>query len=326
MTRKARPTGKRAARGRRKRKPGAIYLYPEAQAGPPQPPASVSEPPRKVAFVLSGGGNRGPLEVGAMLALLEHNIHPQILVGTSVGAINAAAAAGDLTPDGLRRLAGTWVEIANHDVLTSRIGILWRIITRKEGLIPSEKLKRLVEEHIPPNMRFFYDIQDVELYIVAANLNTLRMHVFGLDKTESVVDAIMASSALPPYFAPWYYRGQQYVDGVVVADLPVRVALKQGADEVYAVDLGYSGPVKQNVSGLFNIVRRSIKTMTQQQIQSELDYPGESSESQGRIHHIVVKRFYDLPLWDLSYTSQMIDEGHRVAEEYLSTISQSRAV
>ena len=51
------------------------------------------DPANKVAFVLSGGGNRGALEVGVLRALLEHDIRPQILVGTSVGAINATAIA-----------------------------------------------------------------------------------------------------------------------------------------------------------------------------------------------------------------------------------------
>lgn len=313
-------------RSGKRRKPGAVYLYPEAEADALESALSAEEKPKKTAFVLSGGGNRGPLEVGAILALLEHGIKPSMLVGTSVGALNGAAAAADPTADGIRRLAGTWVKIAVHDVLASRIGMFWRFITRKQGLIPSEKLKRLIEENIPPDMRFFYNICDIELYIVAANLNTLRMHVFGLDRSESVVDAIMASTALPPYFAPWYYRGQQYVDGVVVADLPVRVALNQGADEIYAVDLaGYTGQPKHNIRGMFNIVKRSIDTMTQQQIQSDLSYPAEGSDPQSKIHHIVIERFCDLPLWDLSCTSQMIDEGHRATEEFLSNLPAKAA-
>jgi len=271
----------------------------------------------KTAIVLTAGGSRGALEVGAVLALLEHGTQPTMLVGASVGAFNAAAIAADPTVEGVRRLARSWVEVAKRGLAPSRPRMAWRMLTRRDGLVSSDKLKRLIEEHIPEGARHFYDMEDVELYIVAANLNTTHMHVFGLDESDSVVDAVMASMALPPYFAPWSYRGQQYIDGMILIDVPVRVALNQGADEVWTVDLSRSSRARHNIRGPLNVLKRSIRIMGEQHTPSELEYSGEAEHEQHRIRHIVVEEFTDVPFWDFSRTSEMIDEGHRIAANSL---------
>lgn len=128
-----------------------------------------------VAFVLSGGGNRGALEVGALQALFEHGIKPDILVGTSAGAMNAAFIATDPTLEGAYKLGELWKSIRREDVFPgNKLTMAWRLITGKDSLFPSDHLRRLVEKYIPPDKKRFGDLS-VKLYITAANLNTATL-------------------------------------------------------------------------------------------------------------------------------------------------------
>ncbi|HJW84643.1 MAG TPA: patatin-like phospholipase family protein, partial [Anaerolineae bacterium] len=91
------------------------------------------------AFVMSGAANYGSLQVGALQVLLERDIRPDMLVGTSAGAMNATFLAIDPTAEGARRLAQQWSGVA-RDVLSRKAALLmiWRLITHRDGLLPNE--------------------------------------------------------------------------------------------------------------------------------------------------------------------------------------------
>src|ERR671924_1554463 len=99
------------------------------------------------AFVLSGGGNLGAGQVGAVLALLERGIQPDLLVGTSAGAINAAYLAGDPGLDGARRLAAIWSAVRTRDVFRFPFNP-WHLVThlRADALYHNDGLRRLLED------------------------------------------------------------------------------------------------------------------------------------------------------------------------------------
>ncbi|MFN3929752.1 MAG: patatin-like phospholipase family protein, partial [Thermoflexus sp.] len=102
------------------------------------------------AFVLSGGGNRGPLQVGALRALLERGVEPDFLVGTSAGAINAVAFAVDPTPGGVERLAAAWRRVRRADIYPGNLfTILWRLLTHQDSLFNGSGLRRVLEAHLP---------------------------------------------------------------------------------------------------------------------------------------------------------------------------------
>ena len=203
------------------------------------------------AFVLSSGGNRGPIEAGALLALLRHGITPQLLVATSVGALNAIPLAIDPTVRGAESLVNTWsTSKKDWGFQGSYLSMGRRLLASNDSLFSNENLKRSIERNLPPQVRYFGDISGIKLRIVAANLNTGRMHVFGHDPSESLVDAAMASTAIPPYLPPWEYRGWQYVDGGVVSALPIGVALEENPRKIYAIDVNSIGEVKTGIRGI----------------------------------------------------------------------------
>jgi NTE family protein len=269
-----------------------------------------------LAFVLSGGGNRGPLEVGALQVLLEHGIVPQMLVGTSAGAINAAFLAVEPTLDTATGLANLWQNVEKKHVFQgNRFTMLWRLLTGKDSLYRNQSLQRLILENLRPGTGLFGDIDAVRLYIVATRLDTGEARVFGQDPQERLIDAIMASTALPPFLPPWQCGDELLVDGGISADLPVRVAVSHGATEIYALHLVDAPRAGQQIRGLFSITEQTINTVLSRQLQMDLD---ESESIKGvTLHHVPLTGFYGLPLWDFTHTEEMIEGGRRQMEEYL---------
>ena len=268
-----------------------------------------------LAFVLSGGGNRGALEVGALQVLFEHGIRPQMLVGTSAGAMNAAYIATNPSLEGAQELAELWLKLTKEDVYPGNyLTMAWRLMRGKDSLFPNENLRRFIEAHMPPGVQYFGDIKGVRLYITATNLNTCRLEVFGDDPSVPLVDALMASAAIPPYFPPWNYNGWQYVDGGVTANLAVDAALERGATEIYAIHVAGS-EMRSSVRGLPSIASQSIAAMLSHQLQRELE---EAAARPGvTIHYIKLEAFQDLFFWDFDHAAEMIEEGRRVMEEYI---------
>jgi NTE family protein len=269
-----------------------------------------------LAFVLSGGGNRGPLEVGALQVLLEHGIVPQMLVGTSAGAINAAFLAVEPTLDTATGLANLWQNVEKKHVFQgNRFTMLWRLLTGKDSLYRNQSLQRLILENLRLGTDLFGDIDAVKLYIVATRLDTGEARVFGQDPQERLIDAIMASTALPPFLPPWQCGDELLVDGGISADLPVRVAVSHGATEIYALHLVDAPRAGQQIRGLFSITEQTINTVLSRQLQMDLD---ESESIEGvTLHHVPLTGFYGLPLWDFTHTEEMIEGGRRQMEEYL---------
>jgi NTE family protein len=275
-----------------------------------------SRPADKVAFVLSGGGNRGALEVGIILALLEHRIRPRILVGTSVGAINATAMAINPTLEGAKWLENMWRRVTKKDVLPDNyMSMIIRLLTGRSSLFDNKRLKDYLESRLPKSLRTFADIKTAELYITAADLRTGELRVFGIDLNESVLDAVMASSAYPLILAPWEYQGRQYVDGALASDLPIRVAVQMKASEVYAIDVGKHQETKKSRLGVLRVIRQILNATAYQRYIDDMGWA--NKVAQGKIHYIRVDGFDDVGSWDFNHTAEMIEKGHQTGVQYL---------
>ena len=271
---------------------------------------------KKVAFVLSGGGNQGALEVGALLALLEHDIRPKVLVGTSVGAINAAAMAINPTFEGARWLESIWHEVTKEAIMpNSYLSMVWRLVTGHSSVFTNENLRSFLESHLPEDIRQFADVKMAELYITAVDLHTGELHIFGIDRSESLLDAVMSSTALPPFLSPWQYQGREYVDGGVLTDLPIRVALEMNATEIYAIGVYEPRRVKKSYRGIFRIIGQIVSIVSYQRLLDELGWC--TMLAKGNIHHIGIEAFEGLRFWDFSHTDEMIEKGRQVGREYL---------
>src|SRR5687767_9241335 len=106
----------------------------------------------KVAIVLSGGGPLGALQVGALRALFEHGIRPDIVTGTSVGALNAASLAFDPTPEGVAEMERRWRSLGEDDLFPGgRFRASWaRMFVRGSKVFENSGLRRMIEATLGP--------------------------------------------------------------------------------------------------------------------------------------------------------------------------------
>jgi NTE family protein len=186
-----------------------------------------------VAFVLGGGGQSlGAHEVGMLRALLERGIVPDLVVGTSIGAINGAAVAADPTVAAVERLVETWAAIDRSDVFEgSLLGRLGTLARTRTHLHDPEPLRARLARALPER---FEDLA-VPFQCVAASIEQAAEHWFA---EGPLVEAVLASSAVPGILPPVEIGGEHFIDGGVVNSIPVRRAVELGARTVYVLHVG----------------------------------------------------------------------------------------
>ena len=192
----------------------------------------------KRTFVLSGGGALGAMQVGALRALLEHNVLPDTLVGCSVGALNAAHIAREVSLEQVDHVAGIWRKVSRRIVYPGgRMSVLWRLASGQDSLHDNRAFYQFLQDSGCTPALTFGGCHGARLYVTATVLRSGRMHVFGDNPNDRLLDALMASTALTPLHPPWEINGERYVDGGTVTPLPLRVALDRGATEIWALHL-----------------------------------------------------------------------------------------
>jgi NTE family protein len=187
-----------------------------------------------VAFVLSGGASLGAMQVGMLRALIERDIRPDVIVATSVGAVNGAFIASHVpTPSSLDQLAGLWRGARRGDVfplepLTGLLGFLGA----RRNLVPGVALRRLVARNL---LHEHLEDLPIALHVVACDVLTgsevLLSH-------GPLVDAVLASAAIPGVLPPVEWDGRLLIDGGVVNNTPISHAVSLGAQQIYVLPTG----------------------------------------------------------------------------------------
>jgi NTE family protein len=185
------------------------------------------------AFVLGGGGVLGAAEVGMLRALFEADITPDLVLGTSVGALNGAMVARDPTPAVIERLTALWQDTNTARAVSDRpLRTVRRAVTTGTHLYSSAFLQqRLVEEFGDAR---FEDLP-VRFQVCAASIERAAEHWFDSGR---LVDAIMASAAVPVLLPPAEVDGEHFLDGGIVNSIPLGRAVALGADRVFVLQVG----------------------------------------------------------------------------------------
>ena len=272
---------------------------------------------RPLALVLGGGGARGALQVGALRALLEAHIQPDLLVGTSIGAVNAAAlATRGVATSSIALLVEDWRAATAADLLPSNtLWLVMRAMLNRTAHRPDHHLRDFFVAHgLTPDLRFG-DIRGVRLIVVATDLNTGRVVLYGPDPRQSVLEGVLASTALPPWMPPLEKDGQLLMDGGIVSNLPIEPAIAAGAAEIIALDLTDPrgvGAVKNDL-GMF--LGKLITTVEQRQVELEMT----SAAAHGiLVHRILLRDATPAPLWDFSRTNELIQQGYEIARQAIA--------
>ncbi len=186
------------------------------------------------AFVLGGGGVLGAVEVGMLRALLERDIRPDLVLGTSVGALNGAMVASDPHLSVVERLVGLWQAAAETgDVYGDRpLRTMRRAVSTRTHIYSAEPLKQRLRDEIGD---LTFEELPVRFQVCAASIERAAEHWFSHG---SVVDAVIASAAVPGLLPPAEVGGEHYLDGGIVNSIPVGRAVQLGADRIFVLQVG----------------------------------------------------------------------------------------
>lgn len=278
------------------------------------------------AFVLSGGGNLGPLQVGALRALFEAGITPQMAVGCSAGSLSAAPIAHAQTLETVAKLGADWSATRLADVYPGwKVGAIARFLAGKDSLYTNRNLYALLRRSGIDAQATFGDFATIPLYITATDLRTGTLKVFGDDPNDRIIDAMMSSTALTPFHPPWEVNGERYVDGGTITPLPIRVALERGATEVYALhiwDSSKDNAEPRSTRGVIKVLARSVDSMLRLQAQHDLLLARNAGIPLHYIRLSVPRTF--LPT-DFSHAQEMIDAGYTITQTYLASLPPAPA-
>jgi NTE family protein len=204
---------------------------------------SITDLPRPVGYVLGGGGSLGAVQVGMLQALGERDVPPDIVAGTSVGALNGAVLA--LEPkSAANRLSHLWSRMTRDRVFPGGLLAQARTLQHtRTHLFSSTGLSTVIADFLGAEMTF----ADLALPFAAVttDIATARPHVL---RDGLLLPALLASSAIPGIFPPVELGSIRLYDGGLVANVPMRQAVAMGARSLVVLDCNFPGSIPE-VSG-----------------------------------------------------------------------------
>ena len=219
---------------------------------PTKPAPTTSTKPVRIGLALGGGAARGFAHIGVIKVLEAHGIRPEIVVGTSAGAVVGALYAAGNNGFELQKLAFKLDESKISD---------WSLPDR--GVLKGESLQQFVNEAVAQKP---LEALKIPFAVVATDLNSGDGILF---RTGNTGMAVRASSTVPGVFRPVSINGHEYVDGGLSSPVPVFHARQMGADLVIAVDIS-AQPGKQTVKGTFDILLQTFAIMGRNMARHEL--------------------------------------------------------
>lgn len=218
------------------------------------------------AFVLTGGGNLGAVQVGMLLALEEAGVRPDLYVGTSVGAVNATFMAGRPAGGGAHALAGVWSRLRRQEIFpTNAARSLRSARGREQGLVSPDGLARLVRTHLPYRM-----LEEAPVPVTVIAVDVCTSADVPLSRGPAV-ESVLASAAIPGIFPPVALGGRTYMDGGVVDNAPVSHAIALGADEVWVLPAGYACALAEPPRSALGMALQGLNVLVQRRLAHDIE-------------------------------------------------------
>ncbi|MFB9263244.1 patatin-like phospholipase family protein [Bradyrhizobium erythrophlei] len=262
----------------------------------------------KTAFVFAGGGSFGAIQVGMLHSLARRGITADMVVGSSVGALNGAFYAGDPTLSGVERLAAIWRGLQRHDVFPVTWKTMASFLWRRDFLIPHDGIRKLIDDHIP-----FRNLEDARMPVHIVTTDIISGDSVVLSEG-STAEAIVASTAIPGAFTPVHYRDHFLADGAISSNTPVRVAVRQGAKRLIVLPTGHACANQTPPSGALANALHALTLLIARQLVNELE------NLNPEIEYFVVPPLCPLvgSPYDFSRTSDHIERAIRTTDAWLA--------
>lgn len=270
---------------------------------------------RKTAFVLGGGGHHGAYEVGMLKAVLERGITPNLVVGASIGALNGALVASEPTLASVERLRKMWLEVDDDRIFGGSIlSGAANLVRTRTHMHSNHHLRKVIEDALPFSK---FDELPVPFQCVAACIERFSEHWFS---EGPLVEAILASSAVPGVLPAVQIKGEHFIDGGIVNSIPISRAVELGAHEIFVFHVGrvekkLTAPTTpmQVAFVAFEIARRhrfarDLANLPPSVMAHVL--PSGASNSTRRLSELNYRNF--------KAVSERIDKAYRATTEYLN--------
>ena len=218
------------------------------------------------AFVLAGGGSLGAVQAGMLHELLAFGEYPDFVVGASAGAINAAYFAGAPDPNGVAKLRQLWCTVRRRDIMPISVwSLLGSLVHRRSHLAKLDAMRRMLQAQ--------YHYQRIEqarlpLHIVATD------RLLGEEVVLSqgpLVDAVLASAAIPGIFPPVLVDGRELVDGGICNNTPISVAVGLGAKRIIVLPAGFACALQRPPVGVLAHVLQALSLLVARQLIHDLE-------------------------------------------------------
>lgn len=218
------------------------------------------------AFVLTGGGSLGAVQVGMLQALAERGVTPDLLVGTSCGALNAAWVAGHgMSRDSLSELAAVWTSLRRSDIFpVDARQVLRGLLGLSPAVVTNRKLRQFIDTHTS-----IHDLAlaKVPTYLVAADLLSGRDVLIS---TGDLATGVLASSAIPGVLPPVEHSGEQLIDGALARHTGIAQALGLGASVVYILPTGAACALPRAPRTATGVALHALTLLIEQRLMHEI--------------------------------------------------------
>ncbi|MGN6570616.1 MAG: patatin-like phospholipase family protein [Pseudolabrys sp.] len=260
----------------------------------------------KTAFVFSGGGSLGAIQVGMLRALLAAGVVPDFVVGASVGAINASYFACAPTSEGVAALARIWLGLRRADIFPFTFANAIGLFRHPGNLVDSAGLRRVIEAHLPCAL---IEEAHVPLHIMATNLQGLPVRL----SAGPAVEAILASTAIPGIFPPVTIGGDPLIDGAVAANTPMRLAMELGATRIIVLPTGYACALREPPRSAIGKALHAVTLMIAWQLMHELERVPEKC----RVHLVPTLCPLAVSPFDFSSSGELIARAEKTSRKWI---------
>lgn len=251
--------------------------------------------------------------MGMLRELMRYGLDADFVVGSSVGALNAAYFAAAPNAAGVEKLACVWCSLRRHDVFPVTLRSLLRFVGGRDHLIDPSNLRLLIKRHVP-----FLNLEDasIPLHVIATNLGGAAVCL----SSGPAIEGILASAAIPAAFPPVRIDNQYLIDGAIGSNTAILTAAKLGATRIIVLPTGFACDLHEPPKGAIARVLHAITLLIANQIVRDL------KELAGKVDISIIPSLcpLDVSPYDFSSAAQLIERAADNTQKWIEGGGLSR--
>jgi NTE family protein len=260
----------------------------------------------KIAFVLTGGGSLGAVQVGMLRTLVTFGVQPDFVVGASAGALNASYFAGTPNAAGVAALERIWSGLRRADIFPLTLASAFGLVRSSGHVVDPKGLRRVIRANLP-----YANLEEAQipLSVMATNQHGQSVRL----SKGPAVEAIMASAAIPGIFPHVHFDGDTLMDGAIAANTPLRLAVELGASRIIILPTGHACALKEPPTRAIGKALHAITLMIARQLMHEMEWMPEHVE----VHLVPPLCPLAVSPFDFSKSNELIERAAQSTRKWI---------